>query len=187
MLATDLGLLEAATSIWRAAAATCVESRQAVLCMLPDVLNFQALPAAWGDKKRAGCCTNRADFPSYILRFNGAEDVILFHANYTNLKAVIGMAKTSTMGVGHEHESLFSNARHVASCPGPCCGADELSATIAATNTASAPAMTPLLALRMTAAGSSCCRSLWPCSRGCERSTWLTPTAQLSCPSTGAR
>ncbi|KAK8113401.1 HET-domain-containing protein [Apiospora sp. TS-2023a] len=78
-LAGDLALLQASTAPWRAAAATCVESRQAV------------------------------GFPSYALRFNAAEDVILFHANWTDLEAVIRMGQLSS---GRAHES-FAGIRNV--------------------------------------------------------------------------
>ncbi|KAK8012947.1 HET-domain-containing protein [Apiospora marii] len=104
-LAGDLALLQASTAPWRVAAATCAESRQEVLRLLPDVITFQALPATWGDKHPAD---DQADepsnsFPSYALRFNGDDDVILFHANWTDLEAVVRMAR---MPGGRPHESF---------------------------------------------------------------------------------
>ncbi|KAK7963544.1 hypothetical protein PG988_010518 [Apiospora saccharicola] len=109
-LAGDLALLQASTAPWRAAAATCAVSRQEVLRLLPDVITFQALPATWGDKEPAnGAHWSNSGFPSYALRFNAAEDVILFYANWTDLEAVIRMAQTSS---GRTHES-FAGIRNV--------------------------------------------------------------------------
>ncbi|KAK8058118.1 hypothetical protein PG994_008566 [Apiospora phragmitis] len=84
-LAAHLAPLKAATATWRATAATSAEAHQVVLCLLPDVLTFQALPAEWGDKDRPDDRGGGTGFPSYSLRFNGSEDVILFHADWTDL------------------------------------------------------------------------------------------------------
>ena len=78
---------------------------------MPDVSTFQALPATWGDENPADDRSDKSSssFPSYALGFTGADDVILFHANWTDLEAVVRMAR---MPGGCPHES-FAQTQNV--------------------------------------------------------------------------
>ncbi|KAK8100474.1 hypothetical protein PG999_010848 [Apiospora kogelbergensis] len=104
--------LKTATAAWRTAAATCAESREMVLDVLPDVLTFQVLPYSWACKELPEDRSDGSNFPSYDLRFNGAEDVVLFHAGWTDLEAIVRVAGMSEIGGGGPHPS-FESIRHI--------------------------------------------------------------------------
>lgn len=82
------------TSASRAALATCIESRQIALKILPDSLPFRNLPRFWTAN---GCHKDDpADgtaYPEYILRFNGARDIIIFDAGWEDQEAVVEISK----------------------------------------------------------------------------------------------
>jgi len=74
------------------ASATCVQSRQVVLQLYPDVLTFRYFPPGWGWREGPPGLwpkTDRVGFPEYVLRFNGAQDIIVFHADWTGLEAAV--------------------------------------------------------------------------------------------------
>ncbi|KAK8111671.1 uncharacterized protein PG998_008128 [Apiospora kogelbergensis] len=55
--------LKTATAAWRTAAATCAESREMVLDVLPDVLTFQVLPYSWACKELPEDRSDGSNFP----------------------------------------------------------------------------------------------------------------------------
>ncbi|KAK6850040.1 hypothetical protein PG990_001035 [Apiospora arundinis] len=110
-LAADLSPLQAATAAWRAAAATCADSREVVLDVLPDVLPFQTLPYRWALRELPEDRADASDFSSYDLRFNGSKDVMMFHARWTDLEAIVRIAKMQ--GSGGPSHPCFATIRHL--------------------------------------------------------------------------
>ncbi|KAH8880485.1 hypothetical protein GQ53DRAFT_536695 [Thozetella sp. PMI_491] len=86
--------LAACTFASRAALATCSESRQLAVGLLPDSLPFRMLPHCWTEEgdwldepaDGSGC-------PEYVLRFNGARDIVLFHADWEDQEAVVKISE----------------------------------------------------------------------------------------------
>lgn len=97
------------TSASRTALATCTESRQIALKILPDSLPFRKLPRFWTqfDDTKDDPADGTA-YPEYILRFNGAKDIIIFHASWENQEAVVEISKFQ----GYPPEG-FSRMQHI--------------------------------------------------------------------------
>ncbi|KIN03391.1 hypothetical protein OIDMADRAFT_143054 [Oidiodendron maius Zn] len=93
----------------RTALATCTESRQIALKILPDSLPFRKLPRLWTlfDDTKDDPADGTA-YPEYILRFNGAKDIIIFHASWENQEAVVEISKFQ----GYSPDG-FSRMQHI--------------------------------------------------------------------------
>lgn len=94
--------LKESTNTRRIASATCVQSRQVVLELLPDTLSFRNIPI------RRGWWVHMAEFPEYTLRFNGAKDIFVFHADWEDQEAAIHIS-----GFRGSPPDSFSRIRHV--------------------------------------------------------------------------
>jgi hypothetical protein len=94
--------LKESTNTRRIASATCVQSRQVVLELFPDTLPFRHFPSKWG------WWMHVAEFPEYILRFNGAKDIFVFNADWEDQAAAIQISSFR----GSPPDS-FSRIRHV--------------------------------------------------------------------------
>jgi hypothetical protein len=97
------------------ASATCVESRKVVVELFSDTLLFRHLPKSWGWDENLGPRfwhlldpPNAASFPQYILRFNGAKDIIVLHADWVDQETAVKIA--SLRGSPPDD---FLNIRHV--------------------------------------------------------------------------
>ena len=89
--------LRESTATRHIASATCVQSRQIVLELYPDTLMFRHFPSDWGflvDKHHTYWDSpDGASFPEHVLRFNGAKDIIVFHADWADQEAAIEIAR----------------------------------------------------------------------------------------------
>jgi hypothetical protein len=86
--------LASSTLASRTTLATCSESRQLATRLLPDSLPFRILPPRWTDEmENQESLPDGTGYPEYVLRFNGARDIIIFHANWEDQEAVINISK----------------------------------------------------------------------------------------------
>ena len=89
--------LRESTTTRRIASMTCVESRQLVLEMYPDTLTFRLFPPRWGlmadGPIKDWDSPDGSGFPEHVLRFNGAQDVFVFYANWEDQESAIEIAK----------------------------------------------------------------------------------------------
>jgi hypothetical protein len=107
----DFSQLRKATATRHIASAVCTEARQVVLELFPDKLRFRNLPREWGWIEMAHMGPgklNGSPFLEYILRFNGARDIIIFDADWADQESAI---KIAALG-GSVHDS-FLQMRHV--------------------------------------------------------------------------
>ena len=104
----DRQTLALSTLAARSALATCLESREVAQRLLPDSLSFRILPRRWTDG--TGGQEHPSDgtgYTEYILRFNGARDIVIFHANWEDQGAVTEIAKL------HGAPAAFSQMQHI--------------------------------------------------------------------------
>jgi hypothetical protein len=97
------------TEYARIAGATCTESRQFLLELLPDAIPFRHLPHNWSQSKEtANNHPNLAAYPEHILRINSARDIIVFHAPVDDQRSVVDILQKQ----GNVPE-VFLKLRHV--------------------------------------------------------------------------
>ncbi|KAH6678615.1 hypothetical protein B0J14DRAFT_326859 [Halenospora varia] len=104
--------IEISISTRRIASMTCVQSRKVVLEMFPDTLTFRIFPKDWGlignGNWRKWDSPDGSPFPEYVLRFNGAQDIIVFNASWTAQAYAVQISRLR----GSPHD-CFRSIQHV--------------------------------------------------------------------------
>jgi hypothetical protein len=104
--------LKYSIAAYRTAFAICVQARQAVLEMFPDTLTFRDFPKTWrrkiDRKNNEWTSPDTEGYPARILRFNSAQEVIVFEIFPSILKDI----STMSAATGKVPEN-FLNIRHI--------------------------------------------------------------------------
>lgn len=77
------------------ASLTCLQARQIVQEMFPDILKFTSLPRRWRVLHAMNFrgSDDLTEFPRHILRFNEAEDIFVSNASWADKKASVKIAQ----------------------------------------------------------------------------------------------
>ncbi|KAH8673442.1 hypothetical protein BX600DRAFT_433071 [Xylariales sp. PMI_506] len=102
------------TMLARAAGATCSESRSLMLELLPDALAFRDLRHNGLLEKDKEAVIDLASIPEYVLRFNGARDIFILRADWSDQRNLVALSElngtTPAAFAAMQHAGLTSGS-----------------------------------------------------------------------------